>query len=92
MRRVEVYKVQRNPNWSQDQHLSMKYERVLDFTGLFHCFSTDYDEFNDGPAMKPVAIIERDDPQDIAYGNVEIVNAGLIRFIDPASVGKTEDD
>ena len=86
MRRVEVYKVQRNPNWSQDQHLSMKYERVLDFTGLFHCFSTDYDEFNDGPAMKPVAIIERDD------GSVETVNAGLIRFIDPASVGKTEDD
>lgn len=86
MRQCEVYKIQKNPNWSSDQPLKNKYERVLDFTGLFHCFSTDYDEFNDGPAMYPVAIVELSD------GSIEVVNAGLIRFIDPAPGDKTKDD
>ncbi len=86
MRQCEVYKIQKNPNWSSDQPLKNKYERVLDFTGLFHCFSTNYDEFNDGPAMYPVAIVELSD------GTIEIVNAGLIRFIDPMPADKTEDE
>lgn len=86
MRQCEVYKIQKNPNWSKGDSLTQKYERVLDFTGLFHCFSTDYDEFNDGPAMRPVAIVELSD------GSIEIVNAGLIRFIDPAPADKTEDE
>jgi hypothetical protein len=43
----------------------------------FHCFSTDHEEYENGPGLQPVAIVEYVD------GKVEAVHVNKIRFITP---------
>lgn len=44
--------------------------------GIFHCFSTNYDEYQDGPASYPVAVVELED------GSVILPAANTITFTD----------
>ena len=41
----------------------------------FHCFSTDHEEFEGGPGLYPVAVVEFPD------GRVDVVRAERIRFL-----------
>lgn len=47
-----------------------------DYEAWFHAWSTDYEEYENGPGLMPVAIVEKDD------GSVCSVYADLIKFMD----------
>ena len=66
MRRCMVYKI--------DNHNG---ERLESYEAYFHAWSTDYEEFENGPGHVPVAIVEDKD------GRINIVYAGHIRFLAP---------
>ncbi len=48
----------------------------LSYKGKFHCWSINYEEFNDGIGNYPCAIIEKDD------GSIEIEDAASVQFLD----------
>jgi len=48
------------------------------FTGKFHGWGTNYEEFETGAGNFTCAIVERDD------GSVELVYANCVRFLDAA--------
>ena len=52
---------------------------------VFHCFSMDYEEFDEGPGNYPVAIIEWPD------GEVDTVRASLIQFVNPTVIPNAAD-
>ena len=54
-------------------------EIVDDGFGIFHKWATNYREFENGPGLYPIAIIERDD------GSIKLVSAELIEFVEPLS-------
>ena len=54
-----------------------KYDMIERGEALFHAFGTDFEEFEGGPAMYPVAIVEFPD------GHIETHRAERIRFLTP---------
>lgn len=47
----------------------------VDTTGRFHCWGIDYQEFESGPGMYTVAIVELDD------GSVKVIHPTDVRFM-----------
>jgi hypothetical protein len=69
-RTVEIFRYEWiDPKTCKAKHL------VPDGKAVFHRFGQDYEEFESGGCMFPIAIIERDN------GKVEIVPASQIKFI-----------
>lgn len=66
MREVEIIQV--NPETKRNEA----------FVAYFHQWAQNFEEFEEGPGMFPVAIVERKDD-----GQVVIVSAGTVRFIEP---------
>jgi hypothetical protein len=52
---------------------------------VFHRFSMDYEEFDEGPGNYPVAIIEWPD------GKVDTVRVSLIQFVNPTVIANAAD-
>jgi len=69
-RKVEVFKYE----WVDTKTCKAKH-LVPDGIAVFHQFGQDYEEFESGGCMFPIAIIERD------CGEVQVVPAQFIRFI-----------
>jgi hypothetical protein len=73
-RPVRVYTMRKYPD-------SPKWVReLLHERAWFHSFGTDYEEFDNGPGLHPVAIVE------LADGTVISPHATMIQFIDPLSL------
>jgi hypothetical protein len=53
--------------------------------GVFHRFSMDHEEFDEGPGNYPVAIIEWPD------GKVDTVRVSLIQFVTPTVTSNSAD-
>jgi hypothetical protein len=69
-RTVQVFKYEWiDPKTCKAKHL------VPDGIAAFHQFGQDYEEFESGGCMFPIAIIERED------GKIEVVPAQYIKFI-----------
>lgn len=69
-RKVQVFKLEwGDPTTCKAMHL------VPDGTATFHQFGQDYEEFESGACMYPIAIIERED------GQVVVIRANHIKFI-----------
>ena len=56
------------------------WEKAEKGEAVFHQFSTDHEEFEDGPGNYPAAIIEWPD------GQLESVHVNFLRFVDPTTV------
>ncbi len=67
MRHVQVFKRER---------INGKVEMVSDGKAVFHQFSQDHEEYDNGPGMVPVAIVEFPD------GSLASRSLELVRFID----------
>ena len=61
-----------------------KYEKQIQGTARFHCFSLGHDEYENGPGAIPLAIIEWPD------GQVETVYADNIKFVLEAEILREE--
>ena len=75
MRKVIVYRFP-----SREFNDDVTLNKIFDGIGTFHEWSTDYEEFESGPAQYPVAIVEMED------GAVKLVHPTFIEFANSNAV------
>ena len=75
MRKVKVYKYERKKGHTY-------YDKVYDYTAIFHKFGFDYEEFETGPGNYTTGIIELED------GNLLSVDVALLQFVTPSQIKK----
>ena len=74
-RMVEVYTYKRHPK-EKGGGFIYPHEKESDYLGWFHEWGIEHEEYENGPGMYTVAIIEKDD------GSIKTVIPDLIRFVD----------
>ena len=68
MRAVTVFK---------REQVDGKWQNVKESDAIFHCFSTDHEEYQEGPGPFPVAVVEFPD------GSLASRHVDLVRFTEP---------
>ena len=81
-RQVIVYYMEKR-TWEEEGQVRSKWFKDTKCIGTFHGWGVDYQEFDEGVGNFTVAIVELED------GTVELVLAGMIRFMDE---GKTHSE